>query len=195
MTANGICKFCHKGVNIPDNLQGSLLRCPFCLRDFDVFESQSHAQNVQSSSAHIKAPELPDLTRLTTEFLRIRAAKKFATDLGCAFALLLAVALGILLFSESWLYFLLTILTAGIIFCGAWVMLIDRYFVRSIDNAFNSLFEESGISAPGNRELYIKFLANFSARLKVNEEKVLGDPFLRSILNRLADDLEKPQQQ
>ncbi len=195
MTANSICKFCHKSVNVPDNLQGSLLRCPFCLEDFDVFEPQSHEQNVQSSSVQIQTPESQNLTQAVTEFLQIRAAKKLATDSGCGLAFLLAVMPGVMLFPQSLPYFLLTSLTTGVLFCGAWIMLINRHFARSINNSFNSLFKESGIAAPGNRELYMKLLADFASRLKISEEKVISDPFLRSILNRLADGLEKPRQQ
>lgn len=195
MTANGVCKFCHKSVSIPDNLQGSVLHCPFCLSDFDIFEPQKRAQNAASSIAQEQLPESQVLARAITEFLQIRAAKKLATDFGCSLGLLLAIALGGMLFSESWPYFLLTGLTTGIFFCGAWVMLINRYFARSINKAFSSLFKEADIAAERNPELYMRLLADFSSRLKISEEKVISDPFLRSILNRLADGLEKPLQQ
>lgn len=191
MTANGICKFCRKSVTIPDNLQGSPLRCPFCLRDFDVFEPQGHPENVQSGFPQSQPPELQNLTHSVTEFLQIRATKKLATDSGCGFALLMAVILCGMLFSESWPYFLLTSSTAGILFCGAWIMLIDRYFARRVRNAFDMLFDESGIATPGNRELYMKLLADLSNRLKVSEEKIISDPFLRKILDQLADGIKK----
>ncbi len=190
MTADGICKFCQKSVTIPDNLQGSLLRCPFCLRDFDVFEPQNPAQNIGNSLVQRQLQNLLDTTQAATEFLRIRAAKKFAANFGCIMALLMAATLGGLLFSESWSYFLLTSLTAGMLLCGAWIILINKYFARSIQNAFATLFKEAQIAAPGSRELYMKLLADFSSRLKISEKKVISDPFLRSILNRLSDGLE-----
>ena len=195
MTANGICNFCRKSVNIPDNLQGSLLKCPFCLKDFDVFEPQNPANSVGNGFVHGQSPAFLNITQTVTDFLQIRAAKKLATDSGCGFALLLAVIVGGRLFSENWPYFLLASSTAGILFCGAWITLINRYFAGKVSKAFNSLFKEAGIATPGSRELYMKLLADFSTRLKVNEEKIISYPFLRSILNRLTDGLEKSQQQ
>ena len=82
-------------------------------------------------------------------------------------ALLMAVTLGGLLFSESWSYFYDQFNSQhALVWC---LDNIDQQILcQKYSKRFATLLKKG--AAPGSRELYMKLLADFSSRLKISEK-------------------------
>ncbi len=190
MTSQVKCQFCGKETVVPDNMTDSVLRCPYCIRDFDVCQ-----QAITAGSGGQEDTASPDLSRQAASALQNavnviisnRQKNLRNQNLFFAVAVLIAAPSAWLLHPKEDLLTLAIFFFACLLIGGLFLFFIASRFSQTTSQILLDLNSESAIKSLPRQQLYRVMLASLAKSLQTGEPEIVSDPLLRQVLRQIED--------
>ncbi|HNX75138.1 MAG TPA: hypothetical protein PLM07_03745 [Candidatus Rifleibacterium sp.] len=190
MSGQAKCRFCGKETAVPDNITGTTLRCPYCIRDFEIFSPESPASSELHGNSAICGRSVqadPEFMNAVQVVISNRNKCRRNQNIMFAVAVLIAAPVAWLLRPEEDLLTLALFIILCLLIGGIFLTLVISKFHQKTAGILQQLTNSPAASASSRRQLYRSVLSALSECLQIDESEVVSDPLLRQALQRLED--------
>ncbi len=188
------CQFCGKETTVPDNMTGTLLRCPYCIRDFDICDpaSSPDADNPNDTPA----PDFqgnPALQSAVNAIITNRQKSLRTQNLLLMITTLIAAPAAWVIHSKEDLITLAIFIAISLVIGGLALTFANSRFSTITRTVLRNMSAEPSMQTLTHQQLYQCLLAALAAKLNIDEAELVSDPLLRQALQQLEDLPATPQ--